>query len=94
MIAPKDVNFECEISLGDPPAKLHWYKDSRELYDGKKYAISYRKDSAVMVVHNTDSLDDGVYTCEAANKLGRVVTEAKLEVKSKTSTWLNNGNSS
>ena len=83
VIVPNEVTIECEISLGDPPAKLHWYKESRELYDGKKYAITYRKGSAILSIRSTDSLDDGIYTCEAANKLGRVVTEGKLLVKSK-----------
>lgn len=83
VLAPKDVTFECEITSGDPPAKLHWYKDSRELYDGKKYIITYRKDVATLNIKTTDGLDEGLYTCEASNKLGRVVTEAKLDVKSK-----------
>ena len=42
--APKSVSLECKITPGDPKAEIHWYKDNKEVYDGKKHQISYAKE--------------------------------------------------
>ena len=31
IIAPEEAHLECDIDLGDPPAKLIWYKDNKEV---------------------------------------------------------------
>jgi hypothetical protein len=42
--APKPLTLECQITPGDPKAELHWFKDNKEIYDGKKHQISYSKE--------------------------------------------------
>ena len=42
--APKTLNLECQISAGDPKAEIHWYKDNKEIYDGRKHKLSYSKE--------------------------------------------------
>ena len=76
----KDVTFECDIAPGQPKAKVYWYRDSHELYDGHKYHISYVDSKATLIVFDIDATDAGTYMCEASNKLGRVETSAKLTV--------------
>ena len=85
VVAPEEAHLECDIFPGDPPAKLQWYKNDRELRSGKKYDISYLDEVAALEIHETDAKDSGWYRCEAANKLGRVETHCTLIVQCK---WL------
>lgn len=82
--AQKETTLQCKISGGEPRATVHWYRDGKELYDGKKYRLSYEKDAATLRVADSASGDSGNYRCEAVNKLGRVDTECKLTVECKS----------
>jgi len=82
--AQKETTLQCRIAGGDPVAAVHWYKDNKELYDGKKYRLKYDKDVATLSFADTSVNDSGTYRCEAVNKLGRVDTECKLTVECKT----------
>ena len=31
IIAPEEAHLECDIDIGDPPSKIIWYKDSKEV---------------------------------------------------------------
>ena len=79
--ASKETTLKCKISSGEPAAEIHWYKDNKELYHGKKYQLSYTKDVATVQFRDTGVSDGGTYRCEAVNKLGRVDTEAKITVQ-------------
>lgn len=83
MVALKkdDATLQCSINPGDPRADIHWFKDNKEIYKGKKYTMSYEEDSACLTISATDTKDAGVYRCEASNKLGRVQTQCKLAVQ-------------
>ena len=39
---PARATLQCEISPGDPPAKLRWFKDAKEVYASRKYDMSYQ----------------------------------------------------
>ena len=82
VVTPDDAILECDISPGDPPAVIHWYKDNKEIYSNKKYAMSYQDEVAELVVSSTDIKDGGWYRCEAVNKLGRVETQCSVIVES------------
>ncbi len=84
--ARKETELKCKIADGEPSADLHWYKDNKELYAGKRFQISYSKDTAVLRFTDTVVGDGGVYRCEAVNKLGRVETECKVIVQGKVKT--------
>ena len=60
-----------------------------QVYKSDKHEIGFKNNKAVLVIHKSDIDDSGKYRCEAANKIGRVETEAKLTVCSKwTCFWL------
>ena len=80
VIAPEDAVLDCEIKPGDPKAAIHWYKEAKEIYKGKKYTMTYSENIAELTIKNPEPNDNGLYRCEAVNKIGRVETEGKLVV--------------
>ena len=82
--ASQEAVLECTILPGDPPAKISWYKEAKEIYPGKRYQISYVDDVAKLVIKGVELGDAGLYRCEAVNKIGRVSTECGLTVNSKS----------
>ncbi len=85
--SPRDAIFECEFDLGEPPSTVTWYKDNKELREGRKYDITLRRGVASLVVHGTEGIDAGTFRAEASNKLGRVDTEGVLTVLSEYLTF-------
>jgi len=79
--AQKETTLQCKIAGGEPTASIHWYKDNKELYEGKRYQLTYAKDVATLRFADTSVNDSGSYRCEAVNKLGRVDTACKLTVE-------------
>jgi len=79
--AQKETTLQCKIDAGEPPASIHWYKDNKELYEGKRYHLTFTKDVATLRFADSVVNDSGTYRCEAVNKLGRVNTECKLTVE-------------
>ena len=79
--AAKETALKCKISAGEPSADIHWYKDNKEIYAGKRFKVSYSGDVATLRVDDMTVADSGNYRCEAVNKLGRVETECKIVVK-------------
>jgi len=79
--AQKETTLQCKIAGGEPQASIHWYKDAKELYDGKRYHLTYAKDVATLSFADSAASDSATYRCEAVNKLGRVDTECKLTVE-------------
>ena len=83
VISPENAVMDCEISPGEPKAVLHWYKEAKEIYKGKKYDMTYENNIAELVVKESEPNDSATYRCEAVNKIGRAETEGKLIVISK-----------
>lgn len=81
--AGKETTLKCKIADGEPSAAIHWYKDNKEIYAGKRFQLSYVDDAATLQFSDTSVSDSGVYRCEAVNKLGRVETECKVIVQCK-----------
>ena len=77
----KDGTLKCDVDLGDPKANIHWYKENKEVYEGKHYQITYSGKTASLTIKGTCATDSGWYRCEAENKLGRVQTECTLTVE-------------
>ena len=38
---PNKASLQCEISPGEPAAKVRWFKDAKEVYASRKYDMSY-----------------------------------------------------
>lgn len=75
------ATMSCEIDFGEPKGKVTWYKDAREVYQGKKYNMMVSKNEAKLEILQADLSDTSVYRIEVDNKLGRVESEAKLTVQ-------------
>ena len=81
--ATESATLQCTILPGDPPAQLHWFKEAKEVYHGKRHQISYVDNVATLVIKGVELGDAGMYRCEATNKIGRVSTECNMTVSSK-----------
>ena len=82
--SPNEAILECDVFCGEPPGAIHWFKDSKEIYSGKKYDIGFSNKVATVLIKDTEPGDAAEYRCEVSNKLGRVQTECKLIVNSKS----------
>jgi hypothetical protein len=82
VVALTTATLSCEIDIGQPKSAITWYKDSRELYQGKKYNMTLSINGvAKLEIYQADLSDTSIYRVEANNKLGRVACEAKLLVQ-------------
>jgi len=82
--AQSTATLPCEIEPGEPKASIKWYKESREIYEGKKYSMSYTGNKAKLEISQSDLGDSAIYRVEADNRHGRVMSEAKLFVQGRT----------
>ena len=73
----KETRIQCD-PLGNPTPKIEWTRTpSAPLPRGRS---EVRQDG--LYIKNTESEDDGIYTCIAANEFGRVIQGAYLKVNS------------
>lgn len=78
--APEPGILECMVEPGEPPAEIHWYKDSKEIYQSSKYEITVRGNLCSLTINDPVQPDEATYTCEVSNKHGRADTKARLSV--------------
>jgi len=79
--AQSTVTLTCDIEPGEPKANIKWYKESRELYEGKRHSMSYTGNKAKLEINQSELSDSAIYRVEADNKHGRVMSEAKVFVQ-------------
>jgi len=79
--AQSTVTLTCDIEPGEPKANVKWYKESRELYEGKKHSMSFTGNKAKLEISQSDLSDSAIYRVEADNRHGRVMSEAKVFVQ-------------
>ena len=84
-LARSTGSMKCEIDGGQPTATITWYKEGRELYEGKKYNMSYKDNVAQLDIVQADLSDTSAYRVEADNKVARVESEAKFIVQGQPS---------
>jgi len=83
--AQSTATLTCDLDLGEPKADIRWYKESRELYEGKKHSMSCDGKRAKLEINQADLSDSAIYRVEADNRHGRVMSEAKVFVQGKIS---------
>jgi len=79
--AQSTATLTCDLDLGEPKANIKWYKESRELYEGKQHSMSYTGNKAKLEINQADLSDAAIYRIEADNRHGRVMSEAKIFVQ-------------
>ncbi|XP_077997324.1 muscle M-line assembly protein unc-89-like [Glandiceps talaboti] len=74
------VRFECHVQ-GIPDPDIQWFKDKKVIQEGP-HSVLYQDDhQCCLIIHNTTRQDDGVYTCQATNKVGSAKTSGELVVE-------------
>lgn len=65
---------------GKPTPKVKWYRNGKELFDGKDNVTITTKDgTSTLVIKNPKAnVDDGLYACHIENEVGHAVTETQI----------------
>ncbi|GMS79686.1 hypothetical protein PENTCL1PPCAC_1861, partial [Pristionchus entomophagus] len=74
------MRLECH-AMAEPAAEYVWYKDGQEVIpqDDNMEIITEGFMSA-LIVHRTSAVDEGEYTCEVINTIGKTTSSAKIEI--------------
>ncbi|XP_036005684.1 roundabout homolog 2 isoform X8 [Fundulus heteroclitus] len=73
------VEFRCQVQ-GDPQPNVRWKKDDIDVPRGR-YDIRYDKDDYVLRVKKASISDEGMFTCVAENRVGKLEASATLTVR-------------
>uniref|UniRef100_A0A7N6AR88 Roundabout, axon guidance receptor, homolog 2 (Drosophila) n=1 Tax=Anabas testudineus TaxID=64144 RepID=A0A7N6AR88_ANATE len=79
VLEEETVEFRCQVQ-GDPQPNVRWRKDDVDVPRGR-YEIKYDKDDYVLRVKKASINDEGVFTCVAENRVGKLEVSATLTVR-------------
>ncbi|XP_039287324.1 LOW QUALITY PROTEIN: muscle M-line assembly protein unc-89 [Nilaparvata lugens] len=78
-----NLTLQCEVR-GDPPPDIRWFHDGKEVAMARRACdrllVSRRDSVCSLLIRDLQPRDSGRYVCEAASKLGRASTFARLLV--------------
>jgi hypothetical protein len=78
-----NIKLQCEID-SYPESTIIWTYNDRQIFNSNKYTIIQNQSSSDLIIQQLQSnFDYGLYTCTAANKLGRNSTTIQLRSKGK-----------
>ncbi|XP_013869572.1 roundabout homolog 2 isoform X5 [Austrofundulus limnaeus] len=75
------VEFRCQVQ-GDPQPNVRWRKDDIDVPRGR-YEIKYDKDDYILRVKKASINDEGMFTCVAENRVGKLEASASLTVRAR-----------
>uniref|UniRef100_A0A914WDR8 Muscle M-line assembly protein unc-89 n=1 Tax=Plectus sambesii TaxID=2011161 RepID=A0A914WDR8_9BILA len=76
-----DFTLKCAVA-GDPKPEIRWYKNGTLVRSAGRVAIEQQEDgTCTLTVKDCTMSDEGIYRCEAENKLGRAKTQATVHVQ-------------
>ncbi|XP_037299652.1 titin homolog isoform X6 [Manduca sexta] len=73
------VEFECRVS-GNPEPYVRWFHYNELIRDCPDFEALYEEGAARLKIKQVTAEDEGTYTCEAANCLGKARSSACLVV--------------
>uniref|UniRef100_A0A7N6AJE5 Roundabout, axon guidance receptor, homolog 2 (Drosophila) n=1 Tax=Anabas testudineus TaxID=64144 RepID=A0A7N6AJE5_ANATE len=76
VLEEETVEFRCQVQ-GDPQPNVRWRKDDVDVPRGRYYD----KDDYVLRVKKASINDEGVFTCVAENRVGKLEVSATLTVR-------------
>uniref|UniRef100_A0A3B4YQ09 Roundabout, axon guidance receptor, homolog 2 (Drosophila) n=1 Tax=Seriola lalandi dorsalis TaxID=1841481 RepID=A0A3B4YQ09_SERLL len=79
VLEEETVEFRCQVQ-GDPQPNVRWRKDDIDVPRGR-YEIKYDKDDYVLKVKKASINDEGMFTCVAENRVGKLEASATLTVR-------------
>nr|XP_037874741.1 titin homolog isoform X4 [Bombyx mori] len=73
------VEFECQVT-GNPDPDIRWFHYAEVIRDCADFESSYDDGTARLKIKQVTAEDEGTYTCEASNCLGKAKSNACLVV--------------
>ncbi|CAK1588427.1 unnamed protein product [Parnassius mnemosyne] len=73
------VEFECRVT-GNPEPDIKWYHYTDIIRDNSDFETTYELGTARLKIKQVTADDEGTYTCEAYNNLGKAKSSACLVV--------------
>ncbi|XP_046976837.1 titin-like isoform X2 [Vanessa cardui] len=73
------IEFECSVS-GNPEPDIRWLHYNEIVLDCVDFESSYEEGTARLKIKQVTAEDEGTYTCEASNSLGKASSSACLVV--------------
>ena len=81
VVASETAKFLAKVKPGEPRADITWSKNGKQLSpDGKKYKVAYDEQVVLLEIATCESSDAAEYSLVAANKVGKVSSQATLTV--------------
>ncbi|XP_058490996.1 roundabout homolog 2 isoform X11 [Solea solea] len=78
VLEEETVEFRCQVQ-GDPQPNVRWRKDDIDVRG--RYETKYDKDDYVLRVKKASVSDEGMFTCVAENRVGKLEASATLTVR-------------
>ncbi|EYB85418.1 hypothetical protein Y032_0298g1745 [Ancylostoma ceylanicum] len=78
-VVGKTVQFKCIVS-GMPTPEVKWYVDGDVIQQSREYDIVYEDGVCILRINEALAEDEGEYSCEATNSVGRAETKCFLRV--------------
>ncbi|KIH66616.1 immunoglobulin I-set domain protein, partial [Ancylostoma duodenale] len=78
-VVGKTVQFKCIVS-GLPTPEVKWYVDGDVIQQSREYDIVYEDGVCILRINEALAEDEGEYSCEATNSVGRAETKCFLRV--------------
>ncbi|XP_070569681.1 titin homolog isoform X2 [Ptychodera flava] len=78
------VHFECHVK-GIPTPEICWMRNGKEITESERLQFTQDDHRCLLTIHGASQEDDGMYTCQATNKVGTTKTSAELVVEGSTS---------
>uniref|UniRef100_A0A673BBV7 Roundabout, axon guidance receptor, homolog 2 (Drosophila) n=1 Tax=Sphaeramia orbicularis TaxID=375764 RepID=A0A673BBV7_9TELE len=79
VLVDESVEFRCQVH-GDPPPTLRWKKEDTDVPRGR-YDIRYEKEDFLLRIKKASVSDQGTFTCQAENRVGKVEASAYLTIR-------------
>ena len=81
-MSPDVATLEARINPGMENIEIHWYKENKEIYRGRKYEPIFWDNKVSLVIKDTEPTDSATYRVEVINQLGHVESQCRLTVHS------------
>lgn len=73
------MKIEARVA-GSQPMIVNWYKDNKEIFSSDRYDMTFKSNTAVMVIKSTSSSDSGTYTCKVSNEAGSASCQVSAHI--------------
>lgn len=83
--AGKLVKIEARVA-GSQPMTITWSKDDTEIFSSDSYDMTFKNNTAVLLIKNSRLSDSGTYTCSANNEAGSASCKVSVHITG-TSLW-------